>query len=483
MKISAAFDPVTRIEGHLKIEIDIDRVGGVQQVVDAKSSGGLFRGFEKLLVGRDPHDAQHITERICGVCPVGHGLAAVKTLDNAFDAVVPRNGLIMRNLVNASNFIESHILHFFLLAALDYVDGPGMPPWQADWKTDRRFSKPVNDLIVGHYVKALEMRRKADQMTALFGGKAPHPPAFISGGFTCTPRQERIDAFKVHLAELTDFINNIYIPDMELLASKYSDYFSIGRGHGHLLSYGVFDLDETGNNKFLRRGHISDNSRNVQNLDPADISEHVRYSWFDNASGSLNPANGVTNPVDPDTKADAYSWLKAPRFQAKPYEVGPLARMWVNGDYQNGISTMDRHAARALEAQKLVVGMLDWVNELEAHQNDPIYTEPTVPTSAVSGMGLTEATRGALGHWAEIGDDGKLAHYQVISPTTWNCCPRDENGLPGPLEQAILGTHIENPDEPIEVMRIIHSYDPCLDCATHIIRPGKDAKVIRMGWC
>lgn len=199
MKFTIAYDPVTRIEGHLKIELTIDKVSGTQQVVEAKSSGGLFRGFEKILIGRDPRDAQHITERICGVYPVAHGVASVRAQDDAFDTVIPTNARIMRNLVNGANFVESHILHFFLLAAPDFIEGPAMPPWQADWKVDRRFSKSDNDTLMDHYLQALTMRRKADQMTALFGGKAPHPPAYIPGGFTCTPRQERIDAFDAFL--------------------------------------------------------------------------------------------------------------------------------------------------------------------------------------------------------------------------------------------------------------------------------------------
>ncbi|MHC4499982.1 MAG: nickel-dependent hydrogenase large subunit [Planctomycetota bacterium] len=477
MKYKIAYDPVTRIEGHLKIDITIDKVNGVQQVVDAKATGGLFRGFEKILIGRAPRDAQHITERICGVCPVAHGMASVKAQDDAFGTTIPANARIMRNLVNGSNFVESHILHFFVLAALDFVEGPFMPPWQADWKIDRRFSKAINDVIVSHYVQALEMRRKADSMTALFGGKVPHPPAYIPGGFTCTPRQERIDAFRDYLDEITTFIQDIYIPDVELLASKYSDYLSIGRGYGNLLAYGVFDLNADGSSKLLAQGHVSDGSRIVLPLNVNDISEHIKYSWFE-GDVAANPALGQSNPEHP--KDDAYSWLKAPRYEQEPHEVGPLARMWVTGDYQNGISVMDRHAARAAEALKIAEAMLTWVNDLEAHKNDPVYTEPT-PQTSVSGIGLTEAPRGALGHWLEIDEDGRLSHYQVISPTTWNCSPRDGNGVPGPVEKALLGTPLTNTDEPVEVMRIIHSFDPCLDCAAHIMRPGEKAKVFRLG--
>jgi len=474
MKFTIAYDPVTRIEGHLKIELTIDKVAGAQQVVEAKSIGGLFRGFEKILIGRDPRDAQHITERICGVCPVAHGMASVRAQDDAFATTIPANARIMRNLVNGANFVESHILHFYLLAAADFIEGPAMPPWQADWEVDRRISKSDTDALVGHYLQALTMRRRADQMTALFGGKVPHPPAYIPGGFTCTPRQERIDRFNAFLDELIPFIQDTYIPDVVLLGSKYSDYFGIGRGHGNLLSYGVFDLNADGSDKLLARGHISNGSRTPLTLDAADITEHVAYSWFEGNS-ALNPAAGETLPQNP--KNDAYSWLKAPRYENKPYEVGPLARMWANGDYQSGISVMDRHVARALEALKIAQAMKTWLTQLDPV--GPVYNQPT-PQTSVSGIGLTEAPRGALGHWLDVGADGKLAHYQVISPTTWNASPRDNAGLHGPLEEALLGTPIENPDQPVEVMRVIHSLDPCLDCATHVIRPGKETKVFRV---
>ena len=492
MKITAAFDPITRIEGHLKIDVEIDRVGGAQQVVNVKSMGGLFRGFENILIGRSPRDAQHITQRICGVCPVAHGVASVRAQDDAFNTVIPENARIIRNLINGANFVESHILHFFLLAALDFAEGPGMPPWQADWKVDRRLSKAVNDKVIADYLQALVMRRKADQMTALFGGKAPHPNSFIPGGITCTPRADRIAAFREFLngpsgspeEGIIPFIQNVYLPDVELLANVYKDYFTIGKGYGNMLSYGVFDLNSDGSNKLLARGHAPNSSRTVETLDTANISEHVRFSWYEDNAG-LNPASGQTVAVDPATKSNAYSWLKAPRYNDIPYEVGPLARMWVNGDYQNGVSVMDRHAARGLEALKVAQAMLGWLDELEANiagGDEQIYLEPT-PATNVSGIGLTEAPRGALGHWLDIGSDGKIAHYQVISPTTWNCSPRDGKGAHGAMEEALLGVPIENADKPIEIMRVIHSFDPCLDCATHIIRPGKEAIVHRMGSC
>jgi hydrogenase large subunit len=474
MKITAAFDPVTRIEGHLNVQVDIDKINGVQQVVNVKTIGGLFRGFEELLIGREPKDAQHITQRICGVCPVAHGMASVLNLDSAFGVSIPENARIMRNLVNGSNFVESHILHFYLLSLPDFIQGPAMPPWQVEWKVDRRLSKTQNDALMGHYLQALAMRRKADQMTALFGGKAPHPNAFIPGGFTTTPRQERIDAFNTFIDELIPFIQNAYIPDVEMLSSIYSDYLTIGKGCANLLAYGVFELDAAGTNKLLARGYADNGSKTIQSVNVTQITEHVSHSWFANGTPA-NPANEQTTAENP--KQGAYSWLKAPRYGGKPCEVGPLARMWVNGDYRRGISTMDRHLARAYEALKVAIALKQWVNQLVVA--GPVYTAPVVPAATAS-YGLTEAPRGALGHWLEI-TASKLSRYQVISPTTWNCSPRDDNGVPGPMEQALLGVPVENPEKPIEVMRVIHSFDPCLDCATHILRPGKNAKIVHLG--
>jgi len=223
MQFTAAIDPVTRIEGHLKVDVDIDTLGGVRQVVDARASGTMFRGFERLLVGRDPRDAQHITERICGVCPVAHGMAAVLALDNAFGIASLPNARLMRNLVNGANFIDSHILHFYFLSLPDFVDGPGKPPWQPGWRVDKRFNSSDSAHLVGNFLQAVAMRRKAHEMGALFGGRIPHPPAYIAGGFTATPRPERIAAYKAYLEELIPFIRESYIPDVEMVAGAFQD--------------------------------------------------------------------------------------------------------------------------------------------------------------------------------------------------------------------------------------------------------------------
>ena len=464
-------DPVTRIEGHLKIQVEIDHVGAQQQVVDAWSTGTLFRGFELLLNGRHPWDAIPITQRICGVCPVSHAMAASMALDAAAGVAVPDNGRLMRNIVLGANFIQSHLLHFYHLAAMDFVEGPNMAPWKPDWSTDKRLDAATNETLVEHYVQALEMRRKAHELGAVFGAKLPHPASYVPGGFTPDVTAARIAACQSYLSELIPFIDAVWLPDLMLLAGFYGDYFEIGRGVGNLLAFGVFDLDATGGDKLLRRGQVRNASAQVQPVDPDAITEHITHSWYADTVNKRPPANGVTSPQYP--KDDAYSWMKAPRYVKYPYEVGPLARMWINGDYEGGISVLDRHLARAQEAAKIAQAMAGWLGQLEV--GGEVYAPNTVPQSATA-FGLTEAPRGALGHWISI-DDKKIASYQVVTPTCWNASPRCMLGLRGPIEEALIGTPVTNAEEPIEVLRVVHSFDPCLACAVHVMRPGEGAAV------
>jgi len=478
-----SIDPVTRLEGHLKIEVTVDSSNGAQRVVDAKAGGTLFRGFESILAQRPPEDAPDITQRICGVCPVSHGMAAVTALDKAAGLQAPDNARIMRNLVLGSNFVQSHILHFYHLAVQDFLDGPAMPPWQPSWSADKRIDKATTDVLVGHYVTALDMRRMAHEMGALFGGRLPHPPAFVPGGFTTSVRPDRIASFQAYLSVLIPFIQNTYLPDVDALGSYYPDYYRVGKGSGNLLAYGVFDLDAGGANKLLRSGRVvsrsgEDNRQggySRQAMDPSQITEQVTYSWYADSSNNLPPSSGVTSPQFP--KNNAYSWLKAPRYQNAPYEVGPLARMFVNGDYTNGISVMDRHKARAAEALKVAQAMQTWVAQLDP--NAPVYQRYSTPDHATA-YGLTEAPRGALGHWVRI-DNHKIANYQVVTPTCWNASPKDSAGRHGPLEQAVIGTPIADLAQPVEVLRVIHSYDPCLACAVHVMRPKEGVGIFALG--
>jgi hydrogenase large subunit len=259
------------------------------------------------------------------------------------------------------------------------------------------------------------------------------------------------------------------------LAAVYDDYFSIGKGAGNLLAFGVFDLDQSGSSKLLRRGRAANGSTSVKSVDVDAITEEIKNSWYDDKTDNLNPASGKTAPQYP--KGSAYSWLKAPRYSGAPYEAGPLARMWVNKDYTRGISVMDRHAARAQETLKIAEAMQTWVHQINTSQ--PSFAESSVPDSA-SSYGLTEAPRGALGHWLQI-SSGKISRYQIITPTCWNASPRDGKGVRGPIEQALIGTPVLNSDEPVEVVRVIHSFDPCLSCAVHVMRPAEGKKIFALG--
>jgi hydrogenase large subunit len=459
-------DPVTRIEGHLRINVTVDQVGGVAHVVDAWSSGTLFRGFESILAGRDPWDAVPITQRVCGVCPVSHGMAATLMLEAASRVSPPANGRILRNLVLASNYLQSHILHFYHLALLDFVDGPPLAPWTPHWNTDRRADPATAKVLVDHYLGALEMRRKAHEMAAIFGGRMPHPPTFVPGGITNAPTRTQVSQFLAYLNQLEPFIKNVWRPDILTIGRLYPEYLRLGSGPGNLLAFGVFDLDTSGRSKFLPAGRVVKGSATVQPVDLKAITESVGFSWYDAATDNRHPSNSSTKPAYP--KADAYSWLKAPRYQGLPYEAGPLARMWISGAYRESISVLGRHMARAIEAEVLCAAMRTWLGQIVVGK--PVFA-PSGPITSAEVTGLTEAPRGALGHWCRI-SNGKIASYQIITPTCWNASPRDTAGQRGPLELSLIGTPVQNLQEPIEVMRVVHSFDPCLACAVHVMRPG-----------
>jgi hydrogenase large subunit len=324
-----------------------------------------------------------------------------------------------------------------------------------------RFSAAESQALVGHYLEALVVRRQAHEMGAILAGKLPHTVAYEFGGVTVRPDAAMIKRFRTYLDAVTAFIDGAYWADVEALAARYPDYYDIGRGYGNLLAFGVFDLDASGATKLLARGRWADAVRSVETVDTAAITEQARYSWYSPGSGGLNPGAGITEP-SPD-KAEAYSWLKAPRYNGTPYEVGALARMWVNGDYRHGVSVMDRHAARMLEASKIAHAMYGWLDQLNL--SAPAFSATPVPTSG-AGIGLTEAPRGALGHWLGISNRA-VSRYQVLTPTCWNCSPRDGAGVAGPLEEALAGAPISDATQPVEVLRVVQSFDPCLSCAVH----------------
>ena len=470
-------DPITRIEGHLKLEVEVE--GGV--VVDAHSSGSLFRGIELILQGRDPRDAQQFVMRICGVCPLIHCTAAAFALDDALGVEVPDNGRIMRNLILGSNFIQSNILHFYHLSALDYVDveraGLAVAPFVPRYEVPGEYRLPdaLNSAAAGQYVEALAMRRKAHEMLALFGGRAPHPQAIVPGGVTEVLDAQKVIDFLYRLKELREFVENTYLPTVLAVADYYPDYLDIGRGVRNMLSYGGFPQTSKvpmGDDGFFVRGAYLKGSDIA--VDPALITEEVKYSWYeDGTGGSTHPTESVVTPAP--TKPDAYSWLKAPRYDGNPMEVGPLARMWVSKNPtilslgEKAFSVIGRHLARALECLALANEMEQWALQLEPGK--PTCNPHTIPDSS-EGMGLAEGPRGSLGHWIKI-EGKRIAKYNAVVPTTWNASPRDDKEQPGPIEQAIIGTSVQDPDNPIELVRIVRAFDPCLGCAIHLITPDR----------
>lgn len=465
-------DPVTRIEGHLKIEVEVD--GG--KVVSAKSSGTLFRGIELILQGHDPRDAQEMVQRICGVCPVGHATASAFALDDAFGIEPPKNGRILRNLILGANYIQSDILHFYHLAALDYVKAPDtILPLAPRYEGDYRLPDDINAAAVNHYLMALEMRKKAHEMLAIFGGRAPAPRSIVPGGVTEVVDAEKILHFKYRLEELIDFIDNIYVPDVLAIADVYKDWFDIGRGCKNMLSYGCFPQE--GGSRFIKEGTYIDGQDGP--FYPEQITEDVKHSWYKDDIAKT-PKEAVVSP-DPN-KANAYSWMKAPRYNGKVLEVGPLARMWVDKDPkirsfgEKAFSVMGRHAARALEVQKIAHAMKDWVMELKP--GEPTCNPHEIPRNAI-GIGTVDAVRGALGHWIKI-EAGRVAKYNCVVPTTWNASPRDDKDQPGPIEQALVGTEVKDADNPIELVRIVRSFDPCIACAVHVITPNRNVGAFRV---
>ncbi|MCA1794949.1 MAG: nickel-dependent hydrogenase large subunit [Desulfobacteraceae bacterium] len=465
-KIKIPIDPVTRIEGHLKAEVEV--AGG--RVVDAHISGGMYRGFEQILIGRDPRDATQITQRICGVCPTAHATASALALDDAFGVELTDNGRIARNLILGANYLQSHILHFYHLAALDYVNGPETAPFIPRYaKNDMRLPKEINDVAVGQYLEALEMRKICHEMVALLGGKMPHVQGIVVGGSTEIPTREALNAYAERFKKVKQFVLDKYVPLVYLLAGPYGDLLKTGVGHKNLVSWGVFPLDNKGNT-LLKPGVYTDGKDYA--VDPAMIKEYVKYSWFEDSTTGLNPTQGKTLP-NPN-KPGAYSFIKAPRYNGKPHEGGPLARMWATnpdlsatGQKELGVkklrdigdacfSILGRHVARAEETALVAMAVEEWISQ--AQPGKETFVPTPIPQSA-EGLGLTEAPRGALLHYINI-KDYKIANYQVTSATIWNANPRDDMGQRGPIEEALIGVPVPDVANPVNVGRLIRSFDP-----------------------
>ena len=502
-------DPVTRIEGHLKIEVEIEN----GKVKDAWSSGTMARGMELLLQGKDPRDASYVTSRICGVCYSVHQLCSCYALDDAFKAEVPVGGTLLRNLIMGAQFIYDHPLHFYHLSALDYIDIMAVAnyngkdkellavkdkivglvkandtfPLTPRYKPDQYCVKDPETVItaVKHYIDALAMQAKARNMGAIFGGRQPHYQSIVAGGFTQLPDVNQVLKFRTMLDEQAKFVNEVYIPDV--LAFGTGPLLplatgGLGGGHYNYLSYGSLQKEPPKADLLFPAGVIKKlNPANivVEPFDAAKITEAVNYAWYKDGK-PLHPSRGVTE-YDLDKKK-GYSFVKAPRYDGLPMEVGPLARQIIAKNptllklIGKGVKpgTVARHAARALETKQVVDACYKWCDQLLTEMTKPGFkihdTKHWQPPENGKGAGFYEPPRGALGHWISI-KNKKIENYQCVVPSTWNASPRCRKKYRGQYEESLIGTPVPDPENPINVVRTIRSFDPCLACAVHLIDP------------
>ena len=552
-------DPITRIEGHLRVEIEVNN--GV--ITDAFSAGTMVRGIETILKGRDPRDAWAFVGRVCGVCTSTHSLTSVRTVENALGIAVPPNAELIRNLMANALYIQDHVVHFYVLHALDWVDvvsalkanpaeasriAQSISSWpksSVGYFTDvqKRFKNfvesgqlgifangywghkayklppEVNLIAVAHYLEALEWQKEIVKVHTIFGGKNPHPN-YLVGGVPCSINIEEANAVNAErlamvgklFEDAKTFVNQVYIPDLLAIASFYkSDWGAIGGGLTNYLSFGDFPMNGYNNPESFKmpRGAILNRDlskvHEVKAEDPNQIQEYINNSWYNYSKGDkvgLHPWEGETHlnytgPKPPYEHLDftqKYSWVKTPRWKGYPMEVGPLSRMLVGyasgrPDYKEVIestlktlgvpvaalfSTLGRTAARGLETKLVCDWALESFDQLLANikngdsrtQNNAKWEPASWPQSA-KGIGMVEAPRGALSHFIVI-EDKKIANYQLVVPTTWNASPRDLNGKRSAFEESLIGTPVADPKVPLEVLRTIHSFDPCLACAVHV---------------
>jgi hydrogenase large subunit len=553
-------DPITRIEGHLRIEAEVDTNNTITK---AYSSGTMVRGIEIILKGRDPREAWAFAQRACGVCTTVHSFASIRSVEDALGIKIPRAANLIRNLMITQQYVHDHVMHFYHLHALDWVDvaacvhadpsetsriQQAISPWpnsspayftdvqnrvksivasgqlsifaNAYWGHPAYKLPPeINLLAVAHYLEALDAQRSFTKIHTIFGGKNPHPN-FVVGGVPMpidlnsdtALNAERLSIIKDSIDRMLAFVDQVYLPDLLAIAPYYLEYAGIGEGLGNFLTWGELpDTDNSDTSKFLvpRAVITGRDLANIHEPDPRDfqkMQEFIAHSWYQQSVGDqagLHPWQGetkfnYTGPKPPYEQLEVeqkYSWLKAPRWAETPMEVGPLARvlaMYAGGHAQTReltdmilgalgaplsavFSTLGRTAARAIETKVFADFMLKTYNDLvDTIKAGDIQTfnnkkwEPTTWPAHAEGFGFMEAPRGALGHWVVI-DHGKISNYQMVVPTTWNGSPRDHKGQPGAYEASLVGTPLAKPEWPLEILRTIHSFDPCMACAIHMV--------------
>lgn len=457
MRKTITVNPLTRISGFMEIEVKVEN----NKVVDAKSSGLLFRGFEKMLLGRSPFDAIYFTERICGICSTAHSVTSTLALEDALGVHPNENDKMLRDIIHGWEFIQNHIRHFYLYTLPDFVVTPDVEPVSSAGRYDLRLPNTLNKKISEDYLEAIKFSRLAHQGLAVLGGKAPHNHGVFVGGVTEGLDVSKLIHLKYLVSETKDFIYNRMLEDVNIIADYYKDYFKIGRGYGNLMSYGVFDTYKEKEVSYVKPAVLVNGQ--VKHFDRVKITENIYNSWYKGEALQNNPFGSFTE--DDMDKAQAYSFVKAPRYEGNAMEVGPLARMILSGNYANKISMMDRTIARVLETKKvieIIEGLLERVSFEPVGQK-----QYEIPDNS-RGSGLIDTTRGTLAHWVSI-KNKMIDHYNIITPSAWNCSPTDSKGVRGVIEQALIGTEIQNPEQPVEIGRIVRSYDPCISCATHIV--------------
>ena len=560
-------DPITRIEGHLRIEAQMDW----DRIAEAYSSGTMVRGIEIILRGRDPRDAWAFAQRICGVCTLVHGIASVRAVEDALNYEIHKNAQLIRNLMIGAQYVHDHVMHFYHLHALDWVDvvsalsadpkatsalaqsissyPKSSPGYFADMQKKIKdfveagqlgiFAKAywghpayklppeANLMAVAHYLEALAWQRYVAKLHTIFGGKNPHPN-FLVGGVQCpidldsdsAINSARLSTVQGIIAQMREFVDQVYVPDTLAIASFYKDWGDQGEGVGNFMSYG--DFPENGTNDIssflIPRGAILNRDLSTIHeidLDAMDeVKEYIAHSWYDYTGGKeagLHPYEGETEfnydgPTPPYEQLDvekSYSWLKSPRWKGHPMEVGPLARVLVlyasghkqaqelvnytlqtlNVPVEALFSTLGRTAARTLETKIFADNMQTWYDNLignikagDTRTFNEVLWEPSSWPKKAHGVGFTEAPRGGFAHWIVI-EDQKIANYQAVVPSTWNAGPRDAEGQPGPYEAALAGHQLHDPKQPIEILRTIHSFDPCIACAVHVTDPNGEELV------
>ncbi len=467
MKVRKIIDPVHRMEGHMGLDIMIDN--GV--VSEAKIQGPIYRGFEKIMIGRDYGDAQVLPIRICGVCPMVHTVCSSKAVESLFNNVgieYNDNLRLLRNIAHAAHMIADHALHFYHLSLLDYVQGPDQAPFIPRYDGDYRLDKQLNDKVFANYVKGLEYVRRYRSAAALIAGKLPHAISFVPGGCTVTPTKELIEDYYKIINPVKDFINN-WKEDMEIISSAYKEYDGengIGTGLNNFLSMGVFEEDNTDTKHLFKRGIVFDGK--AEALDLASITEDVTHTWQTGQDGR-HPMQNDTKDVSPN-KEGAYSYITSPNVKGRMVEVGPVARLIIEGKIEPNASVMNRHRARIISADIMGNRIDDWLKELELGKNGMVDIS-TLPDG--EGYGLSEAPRGSCSHWIKV-KDGKITHWQAIPATNWNGAPKNAKGENGAIEKALMGTPVRDHNNPFEALRVVRSFDPCMACTVHAITPEKD---------